>query len=173
MNGQKNKHSDTFSSITLEKKISYQLSSNMSSEGSAQSPPSSFTSTVSTTPQASLKLGVKPGRSANSPKTEFSHSLSSSVSASLITSSHAKLYSPPISTSSALKSSSLSTSHEQLCNATSGARVAGHEKKLKLKKGCISGIHLDFHYRNLLTASGRGRSTLGTGSGAPAGCDLM
>lgn len=145
----------------------------MSSGSSVQSTSSSLTITVSTASQESLDLGIKPGLSACSPETECSYRLSSSVSASFITGSQNKLIPPSISDSSDFEPLSLSSVNEDLCNANSGAPAAGHKKKLKSKKGCIGRINLDFHYQNLLTASGRGRSSLGTGSGAPAGCDLM
>jgi hypothetical protein len=46
-------------------------------------------------------------------------------------------------------------------------------KTTKSRKGCVGGLEFDFHYHNLVTASGQGRSTVGSGSGAPGGCDIM
>lgn len=145
----------------------------MSSGSSARSTSSSLISTVPTSSQHSLHLGVKPGLSASSPGDKCSFHPSGSASASLITGSYGKSDSLPTSSSSPLKSSPLSTVNGKSSNANLGAQVAEHEGKSKSRKGCINGIKFDFRYRNMLTASGRGRSTLGTGSGAPVGCDIM
>ena len=164
-------HSDILAVLHLI--LSYQLSEKMSSGSSVQSTSSLLTSTVSTASQDSLNLGFKPGLPPYAPETDGSYSHSSSVSASSVPGAHAKLNSPSLSSSSDFRPSRLLTVDEKQFNPNSGAHAAGHKKKSKSKKGCISGISLDLHYKNLLTTSGRGRSTLGTGSGAPAGCDLM
>ena len=140
----------------------------MSSGSSARSTSSSLISTAPTSSQYSLDLGVKPGLSACSPGDKCSFNPSGVASASLISGSYGKSNSLPTSTSSPL-----STVNGKSSNANFDARAAEHEGKSRSRKGCINGIKLDFRYRNMLTASGRGRSTLGTGSGAPAGCDIM
>lgn len=145
----------------------------MSSGSMTQSPSSLTSTTSSTSPQTSFKFGVKPCTSSYSLKTESSGRRSSSVSASPSNRSHAKPISLSIPASSTLGSSSLISLNGKQCSTTPAVRAAKQEKKSKPKKGCISGLDLDFHYQNLLTTSGHGRSTMGTGSGVPAGCDLM
>ena len=63
--------------------------------------------------------------------------------------------------------------NEKLRKKASAFHVAEREKKVKAKKNCLGGINLDFHYRNLTTVPGYGRATVGSGSVAPGGCDLM
>lgn len=142
----------------------------MSSRSSAHS---ATTSTASTASQDSQVPNVDPGLSAGSPEPECSCRHSGSVSASSATGSHVEPTPSPISEPSALKSSPLSRIDKKLSNATSGAPATGQKKKSKSNQGCICGISFDFHYRNLLTSSGAEKSTLGTGGGAPTGCDLM
>lgn len=140
----------------------------MSSGSSVHSTSSTLTSTIPSTSQNSLESSIKPGLSVISPEPGFAYYPSGPASASFVIGSHSKPSSRARS-----NSSPVSTFNEKPSNASSGGRASGHKGKSKSKIGCISGIKLDFRYHNLFMASGRGRSTLGTGSGAPAGCDLM
>ena len=160
-------HSDTIGSFILEI-IFISSAQKMYSGSSVHSSSSSLTSTIPTTSQNSLESNIKPGLSVDLPELGFSYYLSGPASAPVVIASHGKSSSRPRS-----NSSPVSTFDEKPSNASSGGRAFGHKGKSKSKNGCISGMKLDFHYHNLFTASGRGRSTLGTGSGAPAGCDLM
>lgn len=144
----------------------------MSSAGATRSPSSLTGTNSSISPPTSLKFGDKPCIS-YSLKTETSCQSSSSVSASQNNGSHAKPITLSIPASSTLRPSSLASLNGKLRSATTAVRAAKQEKKSNPKKGCISGMNVDFHYQNLLTTSGRGRSTIGTGGGMPTGCDLM
>ena len=145
----------------------------MSSAGATQSLSSLTGTNSSTSPPTSLKFGDKPCTSSYSLKTDTSCQSSSSVSSSRNNGSHAKPISLPIPASSTLGSSSLASLNGKLRSATTAVRAAKQDKKSNPKKGCISGMNLDFHYQNLLTTPGRGRSRIGTGGGMPTGCDLM
>lgn len=165
-------HSNTFGSITFEI-IFISSAQNMSSGSSVHSTSSSLTSTIPTTPQNSVGSGTKPELSIYPPEPSCSYYPSGPASASFIIESDRKSKPRSRSNSAPFKSSPILTFNENPSNANSDGRPAGQKGKSKWRKGCISGIKLDFHYQNLLTSSGRGRSTLGTGAGAPAGCDIM
>lgn len=145
----------------------------MSSGSSVHSTSSSLTSTIPTSSHDSLESSVKSGLSVNLPGSTCSYYPPGPASASFIIESHGKSKSRPRSNSSPYKSPPVPAFDENLSNANFHGQADGYKGKSKSKKGSIGGIKLDFHYHNLFTTSGRGRSTLGTGSGAPAGCDIM
>lgn len=142
------------------------------SSGSAALSSSSITP-IGTIYDVSSQASVKPGKSPFSSKDESSYRPPSSVSASFSHESHVNITSPSLSTLSTLGPSSSSSVTGELHSATSAIHRNEREEKVKLKRKHLGGLNLDFHYRNLLTVSGHGRRSLGTGSGAPGGCDLM
>lgn len=139
----------------------------------AHSSPALSSTVSSFSSNASFKFGIQQGVHARSTKPEASYRSLTSSSASSNNGSNTKQKPNSVTNSPTSESYSLSFINEQPCNATSAIRIVKKEGNLTTNKKFRGGIDFDFQYRNVITTSGHGRSTLGAGSGAPTGCDIM
>jgi hypothetical protein len=134
---------------------------------------SSLSSTVSPfSSNSSFKFGVQQGIPTSSKKTEASYRSLNSSSAISDNETDPKQKPDSVTNSSASESRSLSFISEKPCHTASTIRTV-KEGNLKTNKKFRGGIDFDFQYRNVIATSGHGRPTLGAGSGAPTGCDIM